>query len=155
MEVIEAVLKRTGLSERHLELEMIEGVLMSDPNISNTIIELQKRDIAISLDDFGTGYSSLSYITRFPIDTIKIDRCFVQDITISSDKAAVVSAISNLSHGLNFNVIAEGVETESELEVIGQLRCDEVQGYYYCRPMAADDMSAWLHNRNSFSQTAS
>ncbi|WP_101759929.1 bifunctional diguanylate cyclase/phosphodiesterase [Oceanicoccus sp. KOV_DT_Chl] len=151
LEVVEGALARSGLSERNLELEITEGVLMSDPNTENVIAELRGRGVSIALDDFGTGYSSLSYITRFPIDTIKIDRCFVQDITINSDKAAIVSAVSNLSHGLNFNVVAEGVETEVELEVIRQLKCDEVQGYYYCRPMAADDISDWLRARDSSS----
>ncbi|MGK0498869.1 MAG: putative signal transduction protein with EAL and GGDEF domain [Oceanicoccus sp.] len=149
VEVVEAALGRTGLSERNLELEITEGVLMSDPKASDVIAELRDRGITIALDDFGTGYSSLSYITRFPIDTIKIDRCFVQDITADSEKAAIVSAVSNLSHGLGFNVVAEGVETEAELNVIRQLRCDEVQGYYYCRPMAAGDISDWMRNRDA------
>ena len=73
----------------------------------------------------------------------------MQDITIDSDEAAIVSAISNLSHGLNFNVVAEGVETEAELDVIRQLKCDEVQGYYFCRPMAAEDINEWLRERNN------
>ena len=89
----------------------------------------------------------MSYITRFPIDTIKIDRCFVQDITLGSDKAAIVSAVTILSHTLNFNVVAEGVENTDELEVIKALECDEVQGYYYCRPMSSGDMGEWLKNR--------
>lgn len=149
LEVVEAVLGRTGMSEHNLELEMTEGVLMSDPNTSDIIAELRRRGISIALDDFGTGYSSLSYITRFPIDTIKIDRCFVQDITLNSDKAAIVSAVSSLSHGLGFNVVAEGVETDTELDVVTELQCDEVQGYYYCRPMAAADIADWLRTRNS------
>lgn len=149
LEVVEAVLGRTGMSEQNLELEMTEGVLMSDPNTSDVIAELRRRGVSIALDDFGTGYSSLSYITRFPIDTIKIDRSFVQDITLNSDKAAIVSAVSSLSHGLGFNVVAEGVETEAELEVVTALKCDEVQGYYYCRPMAAIDVAEWLRARNN------
>ena len=152
VEVIEAALGRTGLKECNLELEMTEGVLMADPKIADTIAELRSRGISIALDDFGTGYSSLSYITRFPIDTIKIDRCFIQNISIGSEKAAIVSAVSNLSHGLNFNVVAEGVETEEELEVIRQLRCDEIQGYYFCRPMPAEDIGAWLLNRDHAEQ---
>ena len=155
IEVVEAALANSGLKEKNLELEMTEGVLMSDPNTGDILSELRSRGITVALDDFGTGYSSLSYITRFPIDTIKIDRCFVQDITIDSEKAAIVSAVSNLSHGLNFNVVAEGVETEAELDVIRQLRCDEVQGYYYCRPMAADDVSQWLRERDAASQASS
>lgn len=149
VEVVEVALANSGLKAVNLELEMTEGVLMSDPNTSNTIAELRDRGVSIALDDFGTGYSSLSYLTRFPIDSIKIDRSFIQDITIGSEKAAIVTAVSNLSHNLNLTVVAEGVETESELAVISQLKCDEVQGYYYCRPMAAEDMGAWLSNRGT------
>jgi PAS domain S-box-containing protein len=152
IEVVEAALANSGLMEKNLELEMTEGVLMSHPSTGDILSELRNRGITVALDDFGTGYSSLSYITRFPIDTIKIDRCFVQNITMGSEKAAIVSAVSNLSHGLNFNVVAEGVETEAELDVIRQLRCDEVQGYYYCRPMAAGDVSEWLRERDAASR---
>lgn len=154
VEVVELALANSGLTEKNLELEMTEGVLMSDPNTGDIVAQLRSDGISIALDDFGTGYSSLSYITRFPIDTIKIDRCFVQDITIGSDKAAIVSAVSNLSHGLNFNVVAEGVETQEELDVIRQLRCDEIQGYFYCRPMPAADISEWLRTRNTSPKSA-
>lgn len=147
-EVVEVALAQSGLQAGKLELEMTEGVLMSDPGCSAVIAGLRQRGITIALDDFGTGYSSLSYITRFPIDTIKIDRAFVKDITVNSDKAVIVSAVTRLSHGLNFNVVAEGVETEIELDVIRQLHCDEVQGYYYCPPMSAEDISAWLRDRH-------
>ncbi|MBL4826538.1 MAG: EAL domain-containing protein [Spongiibacteraceae bacterium] len=147
IDVIDLALKQSGLSEKNLELEITEGVLISDPNAEKTISDLRQRGITISLDDFGTGYSSLSYITRFPIDTIKIDRCFVQDITLDSDQAVIVSAVSSLSHGLNFNVVAEGVETQKELDVIKQLRCDEVQGYFFYRPMPASEISEWLQHR--------
>lgn len=148
-----SILDRVGLSAHNLELEMTEGVLMADPNTSDTIALLRERGVSISLDDFGTGYSSLSYITRFPIDTIKIDRCFVQDITLGSDKAAIVSAVTDLSHKLNFNVIAEGVENEAELNVVKALGCDEVQGYYYCRPMPAADIDEWMQARREEQKT--
>jgi predicted signal transduction protein with EAL and GGDEF domain/DNA-binding response OmpR family regulator len=154
IELVELALGQSGLREKNLELEITEGVLMSDPNAESVVAQLRQRGISISLDDFGTGYSSLSYITRFPIDTIKIDRCFVQDITINSHKAAIVSAVSNLSHGLNFNVVAEGVETQTELDVIKQLRCDEVQGYFFCAPMAAADIADWLRERQLFAKSA-
>ena len=142
-----AILDETGLSPDRLELEMTEGVLMSDPKTGDLVAQLRERGVSIALDDFGTGYSSLSYITRFPIDTIKIDRCFIMDITLKSEKAAIVSAVTNLSHTLEFNVVAEGVETEDELAVIKSLGCDEVQGYYYCRPMSAADICDWLKER--------
>lgn len=154
-EVVEVALGQSGLKATNLELEITEGVLMSESSSPEVIANLRARGVSLALDDFGTGYSSLSYITRFPIDTIKIDRCFIQNIRVDSDKAAIVSAISNLSHGLNINVVAEGVETEAELNVIRQLKCDEVQGYYYCRPMSADDVTQWLRQRQQQRSAAS
>jgi PAS domain S-box-containing protein len=145
--VVESALRDSGLSERNLELEITESVLISDSETSDHMASLRKRGITIALDDFGTGYSSLSYLTQFPIDTIKIDRSFVCDITRGSDKAAIVSAVTYLAHDLGYKVVAEGVETEAELSLIKQLKCDEVQGYYYCRPMAAADIEVWLRSR--------
>lgn len=144
-----SILEQVALPPGCLELEMTEGVLISDTAASEMVSLLQQRGISIALDDFGTGYSSLSYITRFPINSIKIDRCFVQDITEGSDKAAIVSAVTILSHSLNFTVVAEGVETQDELAVIAALNCDEVQGYYYCRPMSAADIDQWLLQRDT------
>lgn len=152
IEVVESAVAHSGLSEGNLELEITEGVIMSDPNAEHIVAALRERGVSISLDDFGTGYSSLSYITRFPIDTIKIDRCFVHNIAADSDKAAIVSAVSELSHGLNFNVIAEGVETAEELDVVKQLHCDEVQGYWVCPPMTGADTSNWLRERHHYNQ---
>jgi predicted signal transduction protein with EAL and GGDEF domain/DNA-binding response OmpR family regulator len=137
-------LAQSGLAPQHLELEITEGVLMSDPRAHALIEELRGHGISIALDDFGTGYSSLSYLTRFPIDTLKIDRCFVSNITYESEQAAIVTAVSSLSHRLNMKVIAEGVELESELQIITDLGCDEVQGYLVCKPLSAVDMERWL-----------
>jgi EAL domain-containing protein (putative c-di-GMP-specific phosphodiesterase class I) len=148
VEMVGRVIQRTGLPYSNLELEMTEGTLMSDPGTDGRISELRGKGISIAMDDFGSGYSSLSYITRFPIDTIKIDRCFVKDIATDSEQAAIVSAVTDLSHKLNFNVVAEGVENKRELDVIRQLECDEVQGFFYCKPMPADDIVLWLKSRN-------
>jgi predicted signal transduction protein with EAL and GGDEF domain/DNA-binding response OmpR family regulator len=143
-DMVLTVLEQSGLAPKHLELEITEGVLMSEPRANEIITRLRERGISIALDDFGTGYSSLSYLTRFPIDTLKIDRCFVHDITHESEQAAIVTAVTSLSHRLNLKVIAEGVETESELQVISELSCDEVQGYLVCKPLSATDMESWL-----------
>src|SRR5690606_970104 len=142
--VVLAALEQSGLPAEHLELEITEGVLMSDPRASDVITELRHHGVSIALDDFGTGYSSLSYLTRFPIDTLKIDRCFVHDIAHESEQAAIVTAVTSLSHRLNLKVVAEGVESESELQVINDLYCDEVQGYLVCKPLASADMELWL-----------
>ncbi len=138
------VLEQSGLPPENLQLEITESVLMSDPRAHAVIEKLRTHGISIALDDFGTGYSSLSYLTHFPIDTLKIDRCFVSNIAYESEQAAIVTAVSTLSHRLNMKVIAEGVESESELQIITDLGCDEVQGYLVCKPLSATDMERWL-----------
>jgi len=144
-----SVLEQTGLAPRHLELEITEGVLMSEPRANEIIADLRRHGISIALDDFGTGFSSLSYLTRFPIDTLKIDRCFVQEITRESDKAAIVDAVTSLSHRLQLKVIAEGVETEAEWRLVEELHCDEVQGYFVCRPLSVGAMEVWLSEQKT------
>lgn len=138
------VLEQSGLPPENLQLEITESVLMSDPRAHAVIEKLREHGISIALDDFGTGYSSLSYLTHFPIDTLKIDRCFVSNIAYESEQAAIVTAVSTLSHRLNMRVIAEGVESESELQIISDLGCDEVQGFLVCKPLNATDMELWL-----------
>lgn len=143
-QMILSVLEQTGLPPQHLELEITEGVLMSESRASDIIAELRRHGISIALDDFGTGFSSLSYLTRFPIDTLKVDRCFVHGITCDSDQAAIVDAVTGLSHRLRLKVIAEGVETLDEWQQVAMLGCDEVQGYFVCRPLSAIHMDSWL-----------
>ncbi|MFT3930425.1 MAG: EAL domain-containing protein [Spongiibacteraceae bacterium] len=138
------ILEQSGLPPENLQLEITESVLMSEPRAHAVIEKLRTHGISIALDDFGTGYSSLSYLTRFPIDTLKIDRCFVSNIAYESEQAAIVTAVCALSHRLNMKVIAEGVETESELQIITDLGCDEVQGFLVCKPLSAADMERWL-----------
>lgn len=144
VEMIECALAASGLEPGRLELEITEGVLMADVSASEVIEELRNMGVSIALDDFGTGFSSLSYITQFPIDTIKIDRSFVQGIADNSEKIAIVEAVTNLSHSLGFSVVVEGVESLEELEVIDRLGCDQVQGYYYCKPIPAELVPQWL-----------
>lgn len=144
--VLEA-LAESGLAPHHLELEITEGVLMSEPRAESIIAGLRDAGVSIALDDFGTGFSSLSYLTRFPIDTLKIDRCFISGITHLSQKAAIVSALTSLSHQLDLNVVAEGVETEQELQVVGELQCDEVQGFLMSPPLPAEAVIGWLDTR--------
>jgi EAL domain-containing protein (putative c-di-GMP-specific phosphodiesterase class I) len=149
IDMVKRILTDTELHPDKLELEMTESTLMTDPQTEEKLMELRKMGISIALDDFGTGYSSLSYITQFPIDTIKIDRSFVKDIALNSNKAAIVSAVTNLSHKLSFNVIAEGVETQNELDIIQELNCDEVQGFFYSEPALPGDMDHWLKLKTS------
>ena len=128
-----------------LELEVTESMVMSKPDEAILILkELKKIGIRISLDDFGTGYSSLSYLKRFPIDILKIDQSFVRDITFDPDDAAITKLVIDLAHSLNRKVIAEGVETEAQLLFLQNHHCDEMQGYFFSKPVPAIEMTQML-----------
>jgi EAL domain-containing protein (putative c-di-GMP-specific phosphodiesterase class I) len=127
---VEAVLADTGLPPHLLELEITESTLME--NAQDTLAalhRLRELGVRLSIDDFGTGYSSLSYLKRFPVDIIKIDRSFVQDLQ-DADDAAIVSAIIALAHSLRLEVVAEGVETSEQLAFLARRECDLMQGYH-------------------------
>lgn len=145
VESIAEVLEETGLPASLLELEITETMLIQNMEASRRILEDMRRlGVVISLDDFGTGYSSLSYLKRLPIDVLKIDRCFVKDLVASDDDAAIVRAIIGMAHGLRKQVIAEGVETDCQVDWLIRADCDEVQGFWLARPMPAADMTAWI-----------
>ncbi|MGJ7917288.1 EAL domain-containing protein [Massilia sp. LXY-6] len=139
------VLEETGLAPTCLEIELTESLVMEDvEGAIRTMGELKRMGVKLSIDDFGTGYSSLSYLSRFPVDVLKIDRSFVRDITSSADDAAMVTAIIQLARGLHLRVIAEGVETEAQLDYLKQRGCDEVQGHVYARAASGADVEAML-----------
>jgi diguanylate cyclase (GGDEF)-like protein len=143
LESIGEVLARTGLDPQYLEIELTESMVMTDVDSAVAILRgLKALGVQMSIDDFGTGYSSLSYLKRFPIDVLKIDQSFVRDITIDPDDAAIVTSIISLAHNLRLNVIAEGVETEAQLEYLRRHGCDEIQGYYFSRPVDAEAFAA-------------
>jgi diguanylate cyclase (GGDEF)-like protein len=133
---VRATRARAGLPARHLELEITEGTVMHDTEESTAVLRsLQGLGVALSIDDFGTGYSSLSYLKRLPIDILKIDRSFVQDVVADSGGAAIIRAIIALGHSLNLVVVAEGVETPHQLAFLKDNGCDEIQGYHFSRPV--------------------
>ena len=140
---IAAALQESGLSPKDLVIEITESTAMQ--NSDRTIATLQKlRDmgVRIAIDDFGTGHSSLSYLRRFPIDIVKIDQEFVHEIESSQSDRAIVSAVIGMAHGLNLTVIAEGVETEDQLEFLREQDCEEVQGFLFGQPAPAEDVVA-------------
>jgi diguanylate cyclase (GGDEF)-like protein/PAS domain S-box-containing protein len=142
---IRDVLQKTGLEPHYLELELTEGIVMqNNMAILKTLHELKALGILLSIDDFGTEYSSLSYLKRFPIDTLKIDRSFVQDITTNPDDAAIVTAIVAIAESLKLNVVAEGVENKEQAAFLHQLHCNNIQGYVYSHPLPADDIEHLL-----------
>jgi len=141
VEKIAHILEKTGVNPEHLELEITENILMQpDSHTMNSIRNLHALGIQLAIDDFGTGYSSLSYLKRFPIHTLKIDRSFVRDIAIDSDDASIVQLIIDMAHSLKLNVVAEGVETKEQIEFLKQRKCWEMQGYYFSKPLPADEI---------------
>lgn len=147
VKIVKSALHKTNLPASALEIEITESMLMSDaPIIVAALEELHEFGVHISMDDFGTGYSSLSYLKRFPIDTIKIDRSFVNDIDVDPDDAEIIHTIITMGHTLNRRIIAEGVETEAQLDVLKAYRCDEIQGFYFSRPLGSDAFTAFIKN---------
>jgi diguanylate cyclase (GGDEF)-like protein len=142
---VETILRETGLSGDKLELELTESVLMDDQKYSGEVLdELKGLGSFIALDDFGTGYSSLGFLKTFPVDTLKIDRSFIQDIGEDEEDRAICSAIVSLGRALNLQVMAEGVETEAQMGILREQGCHLVQGFLFARPMPPDDVWNWL-----------
>ena len=139
------ILEDAGVDAKLIELELTESLLMQDSEETEpTLRNLKRLGLRISVDDFGTGYSSLSYLKRFPIDTVKIDRAFVADVTSEGGDAAITLAIINLGHSLGLTVVAEGVESAAQLEFLRKHGCDEMQGFYFSRPVTAGETDALL-----------
>lgn len=145
---IQQVLNETELSPNLLEIEITESVLLGNETIiTNTLNQLKKMGISISIDDFGTGYSSLNYLRRFPVHTLKIDKSFIHDISNKTfDSTQLVSSMISLAHGLNMKVIAEGVETEEQLNILRRFRCNEIQGYLFSPPIPAREFELFILN---------
>ena len=136
------VLEKTGLDARQLKLEMTESLVMQNVETASAMLkEMKALGVLLAIDDFGTGYSSLSYLSRFPIDTLKVDRSFVSRIGEDKENLEIVRTIITLAHNLKMNVIAEGVETAEQLSQLRDLGCEYGQGYYFSRPVSAEEAS--------------
>jgi len=143
------ILDETGLAPQHLDLELTESSIMQDLELAASVLNrLKAMGVNISIDDFGTGFSSLGSLKRLPIDALKIDRSFVNDATTDPDDAALVMAIITLAHNLRLKVIAEGVETEEQLRFLHLLRCDEIQGSLFSKPLPADGLESLLDSHS-------
>ena len=138
---VEEILARSGLPPEHLTLEITESALMEDAASALSVLRaLKEIGVLLAIDDFGTGYSSLSYLQRFPLDFLKVDRSFVEALGVSVEGEEIVSAVINLAHALGLKVVAEGVETTEQLEILRSLRCDLAQGFLFSRPLPATEI---------------
>ncbi|MBI5165577.1 MAG: EAL domain-containing protein [Magnetospirillum sp.] len=148
VERIDAVIAAHGLPPELLELELTESAVMANAEQAvTTLSALHARGVRLTVDDFGTGYSSLSYLKRFPLDTLKIDRSFIQDIDANPASADIVTAIIAMAHALDLTVVAEGVETKAQHDVLHRLECDQIQGYYHSKPIPAAAFAALMDAR--------
>jgi EAL domain-containing protein (putative c-di-GMP-specific phosphodiesterase class I) len=139
------ILALTGLPANRLELEITESILLDEGESSAAALRaLRELGVGLVLDDFGTGYSSLSYLRRLPLDTIKIDRSFIDGLDSDDANLPIVRAVIALAHGLGIEVVAEGIETAGQLAILRDLVCDRGQGYYYARPQPPEKLAALL-----------
>ena len=152
--VVEAALGQYDLEARQLELELTEGVLMRDVKQTRDALQaLKSTGVSLAVDDFGTGYSSLAYLRQFPLDALKIDRSFVDDLP-AEDAAAICNAIISMAQSLHLRVVAEGVENAEQLDYLTRHQCDEIQGYYFAKPMPAAEFESLLRDASRFSELA-
>ena len=144
-QLISETLAETRIAPHRLELELTESQLMEDNDASRAMLaSIAEMGVRVAIDDFGTGHSSLSYLKRFSIDTLKIDRSFVREITNNDEDSAIATAVIALGRSLQLKVVAEGVETLHQADYLRALGCDEIQGYLLSRPLSSERLVAWL-----------
>jgi EAL domain-containing protein (putative c-di-GMP-specific phosphodiesterase class I) len=145
LKAVTRIIYQTGCNASCLELEITESLMMHNRDRAEALIgQLKELGVSVAVDDFGTGYSSLAYLKRFPIDSLKIDRSFIVDIPVDQDNAAITQAIIAMAHNLKLRVIAEGVETLDQFNFLRDHGCDEMQGFYFSRPLTEEQASALL-----------
>jgi diguanylate cyclase (GGDEF)-like protein/PAS domain S-box-containing protein len=149
-ELIRRVLRETGLAPQYLELELTESLLLANADVTLSVLqELKTMGLKLAIDDFGTGYSSFGYLKKFPVSKLKIDRSFVRDVAVNPDDAAITTAIISMAKSLSLKVIAEGVEDEAQMSFLRAHYCDEIQGYYFSKPLAVDEVADKLRTHDS------
>jgi EAL domain-containing protein (putative c-di-GMP-specific phosphodiesterase class I) len=143
-------LQKSAIRPEFVKIELTESVAMNDaPGTEQTMSQLRALGVKLSIDDFGTGYSSLSYLRRFSVDTLKIDQSFVAALEGGREDCAIVSTIVTLGQNLGLQIVAEGVETSSQLETLKSLGCDAVQGYFFSKPVPADEVKTLVDRNQS------
>jgi EAL domain-containing protein (putative c-di-GMP-specific phosphodiesterase class I) len=154
VDMVRQVLRETGLPAASLKLELTESALMDDPETAlSAMRRLKALGVSLAIDDFGTGYSSLSYLQRFPVDVLKIDRSFVRDLPREdADSRALVRAIAALADSLRMSIVAEGVETRDQLDLLIALGCEAVQGYYFHPPLPEAELAELLARHEALEQ---
>ena len=149
-ELIRQVLFETGLAPQYLELEVTESLLLSSADVTLSVLqELKAMGLTLAIDDFGTGYSNFGCLKQFRVSKLKIDRVFVRDVALNPDDAAITTAIISMAKSLNLKVIAEGVEDEAQMSFLRAHHCDEIQGYYFSKPLVADEVADKLRAEHS------
>jgi EAL domain-containing protein (putative c-di-GMP-specific phosphodiesterase class I) len=145
LEGVFATLQDAGVDPKSLELELTESVLMKHAEAAASLLEaLRARGVQLAVDDFGTGYSSLSYLRKFRIDALKIDQSFVRQITTIPDETTIVAAVISMGRSLKLRVVAEGVETQAQMQFLRAHECDEAQGYYFSPPVPPQQFAKLL-----------
>ena len=138
-ELIKRVLEETGLAPQYLGLELTEGLLLADADVTFAVLQdLKAMGLSLAIDDFGTGYSGFSYLRHFWVSKLKIDRSFIRDVAVNPDDAAITAAIISMAKSLRLKAVAEGVENEAQMSFLRAHHCDEIQGYYFSRPLTAE-----------------
>jgi EAL domain-containing protein (putative c-di-GMP-specific phosphodiesterase class I) len=147
-DIVGNLLRRHGVPAGELTVELTESHLMADPvRALDIVTRLCAMGVRLAVDDFGTGYSSLAYLKRLPVSELKIDRSFVRQLVTDEDDAAIVRSTISLGHDLGLSVVAEGVEDQAAWDHLRMLHCDVIQGFHVSRPILADQMTRWIHER--------